>query len=427
MKSLCRGILLSAAFMPLLLVIRADLRVIPQSKVQLRGSQRDSPFRLASQWTLIVNRIYPTKHKDIVLRYDANLAALQISYADNLFDWLRSDNSVLTTVLLHANGSAEERVGDECGNEHSDNMVVWKAFAPLFFGLAAGSGHWEGPARSRQCPGHQGRILFLPGIGNMAMCIGSDNVPQKIFYSADPDYVGPSNAPWVTDGALIVKSAQMGPPTFQATGCSGEMWPLAAPCPGEGIKTIQVFRFYNFHGEGLQAADVDTSDLPGTAFDLFDGYVGRRYVKALNITVDTRFGPYRDCNWNGTANHCEAPSQPGMARLVTRSSPFQGFGPHWGQCSANELTGSWLTFPSEGQCRGEDAVGTDGCTWRVHSAKSIEMSCIASALKDLLQKERNQAPYPRLQKAILDGLETCPAAIATPRPLLHSRVQELFE
>jgi hypothetical protein len=331
-----------------------------------------------------------------------------------MFEWLQPNSTVNTTVILHANGTAEERVGDECGNEHSDNMVVFKAFAPLFFRFVAGAAKRDEALRQhgQLCSGYwagEPWTFQLDGVGNISVCMDSNDMPRRLYYSADPYYVGPSNKPWVTDGALDVRRAQAGPPTFKATGCTAEMRPLARSCPGDGVKTMTVFRFFNFDGEGAQAANVDTSDLLGTAFDLFDGYVTRKFLKALNVSVDSRFGPYRDCNWNGTANHCEAPLQ-GLGRLVTRSTPFQASGPHWGQCSDNEVIGSWLTFPSEGQCMGDDAVGTDGCTWRVRSAKVIKMACFGSKLTDLMKQERHHAPYPRLQKAILDGMATCPSA-----------------
>lgn len=419
LMSFCRSTLLAVSGMSFAPVVQADLRVAPLTKFRHAPPEadRDLQFRIAPQWTLSVKKTFPnfgpSHFQDAFLKYDASLGTLEISYTDQMYEWLQPNSTVNTTVILHANGTAEERVGDECGNEHSDNMVVFKALAPLFFRFVAGEAKRDEALlqQGRLCNGHptwEAWKLQLDGVGNISVCMEKD-VPRRLYYSADPYYVGPSNKPWVTDGVLhVVGPAQLGPPTFKATGCTAEMWPLTRSCPGEGVKTMTVFRFFNFDGEGAKAADVDTSDLPGTVFDLFNGYVTRKYLKALNVTVDSRFGPYRDCNWNGTANHCEAPLE-GLGRLVTRSTPFQAYGPHWGQCSDNELTGSWLTFPSEGHCMGDDAVGTDGCTWRVLSAKVIEMECIRSKLTDLMKQERYHAPYPGLQKAILDGMATCPS------------------
>merc|ERR1712194_894164 len=44
-----------------------------------------------------------------------------------------------------------------------------------------------------------------------------------------------------------------------------------------------------------------------------------------------------------------------------------------GQCGENAIVGSWLVFPHQGQCEDGQAVGDDGCTWKVTGFKVVEI------------------------------------------------------
>merc|ERR1712203_717566 len=99
-----------------------------------------------------------------------------------------------------------------------------------------------------------------------------------------------------------------------------------------------------------------------------------------NVHVVNSLGFWRDCNYKPSLkrNVCrDSPTR--TPKLITRSSAEQLTGKsHYGfeGCDANALVGSWLSFPSEGKCMDGEALGVEGCTWKLKSAKVVLMDCM---------------------------------------------------
>merc|ERR1712190_574009 len=108
-------------------------------------------------------------------------------------------------------------------------------------------------------------------------------------------------------------------------------------------------------------------------------FIGKKFLEVADVEANTTWGPWRDCNWDPVQNveRCSA-TTPELARLVARSSAEQLTGPTNapGQCGPNDKVGSWLVFPHEGECSENEAIGNNGCTWKLRGVKVIAMECL---------------------------------------------------
>merc|ERR1712232_1202368 len=93
-----------------------------------------------------------------------------------------------------------------------------------------------------------------------------------------------------------------------------------------------------------------------------------------------------------------------------------------GQCSGKNDFGSWYVFPKEGQCQDGAPIGSDGCTWQVHSFKVIKTDCLklvghcdAAANKDY--GHPGPTPWPDVQACIKTGVAGCPDVSGSRDPI----------
>merc|ERR1719291_1043640 len=103
-----------------------------------------------------------------------------------------------------------------------------------------------------------------------------------------------------------------------------------------------------------------TNDVRGAlTFYGFD----RPYMQVYNVTVKRGFAPIQDCNYIATEEQmvCTGGHRTAAnAKSVGRSSANYLEGRFLGQCSENMATGSWLQFPSVGECAAGWDVGFNG-------------------------------------------------------------------
>jgi len=243
------------------------------------------------------------------------------------------------------------------------------------------------------------------GIGNLSMCVTSDGLPLGLISFPDKNYVGPSNVDASTYRWLF-HNVTLGPQSIKEPTCPE--CPAVSPCSGEGGISMEVLRLTYGEGEPWgQIWNLMTGDVAGEM--MFDHDFSRPYLKVFNVTVNSSWGPGRDCNFENGENRISPPREPSFSKLVARKGA-EGFEhPCGGQCPKNEL-GSWYAFPKEGSCQKDVPIGTDGCTWRVESVKVVSTDCVKSVGKFVAAcgKDKGNPPWPDAQAAIRKGIAECP-------------------
>jgi len=242
------------------------------------------------------------------------------------------------------------------------------------------------------------------GVGNLSMCITSDGSPLAFASYPDKNFVGLSNV-GVATFQFFFHNVSLGPQHIEEAACPDCV--AAVPCEG-GVVSMQLLRTTNGNGEPWdQIWNLDIADVPGEM--MFDSGFSHRYLKIFNVTVNSSWGPGRDCNFLNGVNHISPAREPSMAKLVARRDA-EGFMSCGGQCGKNSL-GSYYAFPKEGGCPTGAPMGTDGCTWQVDSVKVVTTNCVkdygayaAAFLKD----KGHHAPWTDMQAAITKGIALCP-------------------
>lgn len=243
------------------------------------------------------------------------------------------------------------------------------------------------------------------GVGNLTMCVTSDGLPLGLISFPDKNFVGPSNVGAATY-RLLFHNVTAGPQSIEEPTCPE--CPAVAPCAGEGVISMEVYRMTCGQGEPWrQIWNLDIADVAGEM--MFDRAFSRPYLKVFEVTVNSSWGPGRDCNFENGENHISPPKEPSLAKLVARSGAEFFEHPCGGQCTENNL-GSWYAFPREGGCPRGAPIGTQGCTWRVDSVKVVSTDCVKSAGKYELavSKDNGHPPWSDAQAAIRKGIADCP-------------------
>lgn len=191
-------------------------------------------------------------------------------------------------------------------------------------------------------------------------------------------------------------------------------------CVGKGVDSFQVLRAtYGEPFGGL--ADRDTFDWPGVGVTLgapgAESFIFGTYLEVFDVEADTAFGPMRDCNFDHEKKEyvCRYTPHGELARLVSRSSAehLTGKANSPGQCDANELVGSWLVFPSQGECGERESIGYGNCTWKSKGAvRVVEMECVrsfdAGGWARAWKEDYQKAPFPNVMRAVKIAVEGCP-------------------
>merc|ERR1712039_399467 len=160
------------------------------------------------------------------------------------------------------------------------------------------------------------------------------------------------------------------------------------PCSVRDLgKPVQVLRGINDPEPMGVLENRDTFDWTGLGVTLGTPtnirFSGKKYLELYDVDVINSFGFWRDCNYKPSLkrNVCrDSPTR--TPKLITRCSAEHLTGkPHNGSaggqgCDANALVGSWFSFPSEGKCMDGEALGVEGCTWKLKTAKVVFMDCM---------------------------------------------------
>jgi len=158
-------------------------------------------------------------------------------------------------------------------------------------------------------------------------------------------------------------------------------------------------------------------------------FAGQTYLEVLDVDFDGFFNFWRDCNYNRELkrNVCWDSVLSGQwAKRVTRSSAEQltGNSP-FGACDANDIVGSWLSFPLEGKCVGNVTVGDNGCTWKQTGSKVILMDCMksfnSSGWARAWQEDFQKAPFPNVMAHVKTAVRECPDVRESARRLRGAR------
>eukprot|EP00927_Polykrikos_kofoidii_P009150 TRINITY_DN137_c0_g1_i2.p1 TRINITY_DN137_c0_g1~~TRINITY_DN137_c0_g1_i2.p1 ORF type:complete len:420 (-),score=46.86 TRINITY_DN137_c0_g1_i2:39-1247(-) len=243
--------------------------------------------------------------------------------------------------------------------------------------------------------GHNCDTWFSPVL-HFSVSIGGDGTPWKMMFIADAQ-----NTTCTLDTTLGVDEEVFVP----SDACQHYPTP---PCPvlaGDAeVKEITVYRLTSA-GEPLDLYNRDTADIIGAPSTLCDwpDYTTQSHFTAWSVTVNTSYGQYGRCHFNGT-NYCDAGTGNQVGRQAVQGlGPADKIGPLQGQCSDNKEMGSWLSFPLGGRCAPGAKVGDSGCTWIPHRFRTIDPSCLKS--KSDVQKWCSSAPLYKSISALAPIIE----------------------
>jgi len=185
---------------------------------------------------------------------------------------------------------------------------------------------------------------------------------------------------------------------FKATEAC-EHSPTAA-CAEGGVDFIKVWRIWA-PPEPLSLANKNAGDVMGDlsficAEASAEGYSGK-LVTEWSIQVNTHWGAYSLCNYNGSANVCSGGPQSHLL-VGRRGAQVAGRGPGAGQCAANSDIGSQFSFPAEAAC--DDGVAPSlapgSCAWGMATpVRTVAASCIMQdrGLIEACKRDYGHAPF----------------------------------
>merc|ERR1719203_1820046 len=269
--------------------------------------------------------------------------------------------------------------------------------------------------------------------GNFSICLGANGVPREMNISLNPDWSGATNADnYALHATFANVTLQTSPLTFALPAVCTEGQPPAV-CPydhSEPTETVTVVYYTREPGKNCGLNNKMTNDIQGAVTFFGTSY---KYMQIFNVTVHKGFAPMRDCNFSPEHKGmiCKDPSLYSKAtrtqanfKSVGRSSENYMFGPFMGQCSDNTLGGSWLQFPSEGECAAGWDVGFNGCSWKTEAFKLVETACVQEHCKAIDAHE--QAPFPETRGCLEQAIGECPDRQGAKGSTCNSRPAELL-
>jgi len=147
---------------------------------------------------------------------------------------------------------------------------------------------------------------------------------------------------------------------------------------------VTAVHFTHAAGKDCGLNNVMTNDLLGSLTFLAPEY---EFLQVHNVTVNKGFAPIQDCNYKPELGQrvCDGGSRNSSnAKSVGRSSASYLEGEFLGQCTENEATGSWFSFPSVGECAAGWDVGFNGCTWKTEAFRVVKFQCVADRCKSII-------------------------------------------
>lgn len=203
-----------------------------------------------------------------------------------------------------------------------------------------------------------------------AACIDDYGVPLQFSMEADPREVGASMSGYLSFSLTLARS--LGPAEEEAFepsyACSH--WPLPL-CEYQGLRNFKVYRDTSVVTD--TPAGQNVGDLRGQTMTAC--MYSSPYIAEYEVVVNSSYGQYALCNYI---------SNDDRGNVCVGGGDAVGRAP-WlhichgkelcGQCTNNSETGSWFSFPKEGECKSGTHVGTDGCTWQGRLTKIVDYHC----------------------------------------------------
>lgn len=255
-------------------------------------------------------------------------------------------------------------------------------------------------------------------VGFTEACFGADGVPREFHMEFGHDgkfsmhqYLTYSHA----------KVGHLDEEVFAPTYACAQNYP-SAPCDGDGVKQLEVFRIFGppepLTLSNRNAGD-DLGDLSFACTQASGPFYRNKAITWWTVEVDTRFGQYALCNYNGTDNNCVSGSRSLVGR---RSGQMGGESPLLGQCAANDDVGSQYSFPVDGMCpEGVHPGPAAGCSWGFATARrTISADCVLGerGLLEACASEIGHAPFLKAQRIFRAAFESddpskggCPDAL----------------
>merc|ERR1712226_1345011 len=113
-----------------------------------------------------------------------------------------------------------------------------------------------------------------------------------------------------------------------------------ALCKGTGVETIDVW--YGTDLAWLDLTNKNGADLVGSL--IFQSPHGtRKFWKRYSVNVNTRYGPWGDCNYVDGRNVCVHDLPPYVGRGGGQALSGS-------QCGPATSVGLWYSFPEKGKC-----------------------------------------------------------------------------
>jgi len=173
---------------------------------------------------------------------------------------------------------------------------------------------------------------------------------------------------------------------------------------------------HNFNISGQDLGDVN-GDVFFMCEDLLQGQPSTQdhnygWVTEWEIELLPKFGQYQNCN--NYPPQCIGENDFWVGREAALNLGF----PDAGQCTANDLTGTWYSLPIGGQCAPGAVPGDDSCSWRiVRRVKTIDSLCVtkihgmraACALEGRAPFSKAQAVFKAAFASNVNSTGGCPA------------------
>ena len=252
--------------------------------------------------------LYDRDHQRNRMTYDASMNYFRLNQTQ-LRDTLTAHGERQMTYGEGKDGACMDFQG---GPRRSSLTDPW---AWLF--VAAHMGTRE--AYDGTCDVWRAKIPGFFGVqGSVEACFGADGAARDVTQSF-------SGRGWGFQQSMVFSNVSVGPlpdEAFAPSYACAENFP-AVPCEGRGVETLQLYRIGG--AEPLELRNRNTGDDLGDLSFLCTQDSGAQYQQKLvtwwSVEVNTSYGQYALCNFNGTRNVC---SSGALDRVGRRGSQMAG-------------------------------------------------------------------------------------------------------
>eukprot|EP01060_Flectonema_neradi_P041424 TRINITY_DN983_c0_g1_i2.p1 TRINITY_DN983_c0_g1~~TRINITY_DN983_c0_g1_i2.p1 ORF type:complete len:408 (+),score=90.44 TRINITY_DN983_c0_g1_i2:44-1225(+) len=239
--------------------------------------------------------------------------------------------------------------------------------------------------------------------------VSDDGTPVRQVANISAARLPGDPATWQNTTMDFMTFEPVAPPSeFSDLNTTAALYPPACPPPED--PTPVVLDMYIFHPSGENnISGQDTADAIGdAAFVCLDVLSNNTkndnysVVSLYSVEVYPQFGQYKQCN------HYEPSYCIGAEPILVGREGGLGYGQVFqGQCTANDLIGSWYSLPPAGQCaNGTRPTSPDVCTWRiVEKVKTIDVKCLFQRGMFDACKADVRLPFPKTTNIFVTAFE----------------------